>query len=151
MNATTQAISPELASKIASLAVLFRREFSGSTVDLCPWVDDEETQSALDPYSIDLSFYLPKQIGNLSCRCILIEVHFSEDLLLPYCQLQTIEAYGYTCTQQEWQFSTDDWRFVGSSIPNIESQVRFSKLVSCISELFAHPNQVKLLDRDALG
>ncbi|MEM9541882.1 MAG: hypothetical protein AAGA60_20595 [Cyanobacteria bacterium P01_E01_bin.42] len=148
MNATTQAITPELASKIASLAVLFRREYFGSTVDLCPWMDEDETQSQLDPYSIDLSFYLPKYIGNLACRCILIEVHFSEDLLLPYCQLETIKAFGYTRKQREWKFSTEDWMFVGSS-PNIEQQVRFSRLVSNISALFAHPNQVKVLDRDS--
>ena len=71
MNATSQAITPELASKIAHLAFLFRAEFSGSTVDLSPWLTDEQTQSQLDPHSIDLSFYLPQNLRVLACQCVL--------------------------------------------------------------------------------
>ncbi|NER85209.1 MAG: hypothetical protein F6K42_38045 [Leptolyngbya sp. SIO1D8] len=60
MNATSQAITPELSIKIAHLAVLFRAQFPDSQIDLNPWLTDSKTQSQLDPYSIDLSFYLPK-------------------------------------------------------------------------------------------
>ncbi|NEQ83285.1 MAG: hypothetical protein F6K26_24675 [Moorea sp. SIO2I5] len=142
MNATSQAITPELATKIAHLAVLLRAEFSGSTVDLSPWLTDEKTQYQLDPHSIDLSFYLPRDIEVLACECILMQVHFSESLLLPTCQLRTVEACAYICTEQQWQFSTEDWRFVGLSTPNIEDQARFNQLIDRIFELFKHPNQV---------
>ena len=146
MNVTSHAITPELASKIAHLAFLFRSEFSGSTVDLSPWLTDEETQSQLDPDSIDLSFYLPKYGGALACQCVLMQVHFSEDLLLPTCQLQTVHACGYMLTEQQWQFSTEDWTFVGLSTPNIEHQVQFKNLIHHIFELFKHPNQVKTFE-----
>ena len=142
MNATSQAITPELASKIAHLAVLFRSEFSGSTVDLSPWLPDETTQCQLDPHSIDLSFHLPRHIGLLACNCVLMQVHFSEGLSLPTCQLRTIEACGYIRTEQQWQFSTEDWTFVGLLTPKIEYQAQFKNLIDRIFELFKHPNQV---------
>ncbi|NER04640.1 MAG: hypothetical protein F6K17_19510 [Okeania sp. SIO3C4] len=142
MNATSQAITPKLASKIAHLAFLFRSEFSGSTVDLSPWLTDEETQSQLDPHSIDMSFYLPKHLGVLACQCVLIQVHFSENLLLPTSQLRTVHACGYMFTEQQWQFSTENWTFVGLATPKIEHQVQFKNLINRIFELFKHPNQV---------
>ncbi|MCL2934852.1 MAG: hypothetical protein MGG11_22160 [Trichodesmium sp. MAG_R03] len=142
MNATSQAITPELASKIAHLAFLFRSEFSGSTVDLSPWLTDEQTQSQLDPYSIDMSFYLPKHLKVLACQYVLMQVHFSEYLFLPTCQLQTIDVCGYMFTKQQWQFSTEDWTFVGLSTPKIKCQVQFKNLINHIFQLFKHPNQV---------
>ena len=142
MNASSQAITPELTSKIAHLAVLFRAEFPDSRVDLSPWLTDPKTQCQLDPYSIDLSFYLPRHNNVLACRCVLMQVHFSKDLLLPTCQLKAIRASGYHCTERQWQFSTADWAFEGIFIPEIEHQERFNCLINRIFKLFKHPNQV---------
>ncbi len=144
MNASSQAITPELASKIAHLALLFRAEFSGSTIDLSPWLTDEETQSQLDPHSIDLNVYCPKYVGMLACQCVLVQVYFSENLLLPTCKLQSVYACGYMFTEEQWQFSTQDWTFVGLSTPQIEYQVKFKNLINRIFELFKHPNQVNI-------
>lgn len=142
MNATSQAVTPELASKIAHLAVLFRAAFPDSQVDLSPWLTDAKTQSQLDPHSIDLSFYPPRRDGGLTCQCVFIQVHFSDNLLQSTCQLSMIKAHGYICTEQQWQFSTQDWAFTGLSTPKFEHQERFNRLIGQIFELFRHPDQV---------
>lgn len=144
MNAISQAITPELSIKIAHLAVLFRAEFPDSQIDLSPWLTDSKTQSQLDPYSIDLSFYLPKGCSVLACHCVFMQAHFSEDLLQPTCRLNTIQAVGYRCTERQWQFSTEDWTFVGLSIPENEHQERFKHLIHRILEFFQYPNQVNI-------
>ncbi|MBE9101666.1 hypothetical protein [Vacuolonema iberomarrocanum] len=74
-----------------------------------------------------------------------MQVNFSEDLLLPTCQLQTIQARGYSghiCTEQKWQFSTEDWTFAGLSTPATEHQERFKSLVNRIFSLFKQSDQV---------
>lgn len=144
MNAVSHAITLELTSKIAHLAILFRAEFPNATVDLSPWLTDQGTQSYLDPNSIDLSFFFPKRNIGLECQCVLMLVHFSEELLLPTCQLSTIEASGFDQQQQQWQFSTADGEFTGLILPSREHQCRFKHLVNRIFELFQCPNRVNI-------
>lgn len=141
MNAVSQAITPELTSKIAHIAVLFRAEFPDSQIDLSPWLTDQKTQDQLDPYSIDLSFYLPPGNWLLACHCVFMQVHFSEALLLPTCQLSGILATGYKCTEPQWQFSTEDRVFAGLSVPVWESQEQFKRVVDGITKLFEHLTQ----------
>ncbi len=75
MNAESQAITLEITSKIAYLAVLFRAEFPRVEADLQPWLTDAYTQDQLDPHSIDLSFFFPSAVQSwdvAACcyRCI---------------------------------------------------------------------------------
>ena len=77
----SQALTPELASKIDYLAVLFRAEFCDARVDLNPWLIDAETQRQLDPHSIDLSFHFSRGNVGLACACVLMQIRFSERLL----------------------------------------------------------------------
>ena len=143
MNAVSQAITPELASKIAYLAVLFRAEFCDARVDLSPWLTDTETQRQLDLHSIDLSFHFLTGNLGLACDCVLMQIHFSEGLLKPTCQLLAVETHGYRRTQQQWQFSTASRGFEGKYLPEQEYQARFRKLVHQIVKLFEFPNQVR--------
>ncbi|MEO0986525.1 MAG: hypothetical protein AAFY20_13360 [Cyanobacteria bacterium J06639_14] len=144
MNAVSQAITPDLTIKIANLAVLFRAEFPDVQIDLSPWLTDAKTQDQLNPYSIDLSFFLPEHGDILACQCVLMQVHFSDDLLQPTCRLSTIQVDGYNCTQRQWQFSTEDWTFAGVSVPDNDHQKRFKYLINRILELFQYPNQVNI-------
>ncbi|NER79556.1 MAG: hypothetical protein F6K42_08225 [Leptolyngbya sp. SIO1D8] len=80
----------------------------------------------------------------LACQCVLMQVHFSEDLLQPTCRLNTIKADGYCCTERQWQFSTEDWTFEGVSIPKNEHQERFKHLIHRVFEFFQYPNQVNI-------
>ncbi|MEM1280433.1 MAG: hypothetical protein AAGG53_10540 [Cyanobacteria bacterium P01_H01_bin.152] len=143
MNAASQAVTVELTSKIAHLAVLFRAEFSDVQVDLSPWLTDTKTQRQLDPHSIDLSFFFPKYHVGLACSCILLQVRFSEGLLQPTCQLTHIEANGYNHVEPQWAFSTASGCFTGDCLPLTEYQARFRTLASRIFQLFKYPNQVR--------
>lgn len=143
MNATNQAITPELVSKIAHIAVLFRAEFCNAWIDLKPWLTDAETQRQLDPHSIDLSFHFSDGHIGFACGCVLMQVRFSEGLLRPTCQLAAIEANGYDRAELQWEFSTVSGRFVGKCLPDQEYQSRFKRLVHSITRLFEFPNQVK--------
>lgn len=139
MNATSQAVTIEVTTKIAHLAVLFRAEFPNARVDLKPWLADYKTQCQLDPHSIDLNFYFPKRQAGLNCSCVLMQVHFSKGLLLPTCQLSTIEACAFAFTEPQWQFSTQDWQFTGHGLPDDENQERFQYLINRVLELFHSP------------
>ena len=139
MNAASQAITLELTSKIAHLAVLFRAEFPDARVDLSPWLTDSKTQGQLDPHSIDLSFYFLRLNIGLECQYVLLQVHFSEEPLLPTRQLSVIKASGYKGTEQHWQFSTEAGEFSGIFPPDREHQARFKHLISRVFELFKCP------------
>jgi len=154
MNAASHAITVDLTSKIAHLAVLIRATFVDVQVDLSPWLTDTKTQRQLDPHSIDLSFYFPKRHVGMECRCILLQVGFSEGLLQPYCQLTHIEANGYDHTDLQWMFSTRKGRFSGPCPPNPKYQTRFQEMVNQIFQLFGQPNQVRMYSdygREGLG
>jgi hypothetical protein len=140
MNADSQAITLEITSKIAHLAVLFRAEFPQAEIDLQPWLTDACTQAQLDPHSIDLSFFFPQRRSELGCRCLLLQVHFSEALTSPTSQLLGIEANGFdSARNQQWQFSTIDLQFTGDSLPSCDQQDRFIRLSRRILQLFKRP------------
>ena len=139
-NAASQASTLEITSKIAHIAVLFRAEFPDAGVDLNPWLTDQQTQRLLDPNSIDLSFYFPKGNVGLGCACVLMQVRFSENLQLPTRRLIKIEANGFDCGKQQWQFSTEDRKFAGVSPPDTERQSRFRHLIDRIFLLFKRSN-----------
>ena len=143
MNAASHAVTVELTSKIAHLAVLFRAEFAEVRVDLNPWLTDTNTQRQLDPHSIDLSFFFPRRHRGLACNCILLKVGFSEGLLRPTCQLTHVEADGYAHLNPQWSFSTSSGKFTGECLPMPEYQTRFRTVIDQIWRLFEYPNQVR--------
>ncbi|NEQ46690.1 MAG: hypothetical protein F6K00_25345 [Leptolyngbya sp. SIOISBB] len=142
MNAASHAVTAELTSKIAHLAVLFRAEFADVRVDLNPWLTDAKTQRQLDPHSIDLSFFFPKRHLGMTCNCILLRVRFSEGLLQPTCKLTHVEADGYNHVDPQWSFSTSNGQFTGECPPLPEYQARFRTVINRILLLFEYPNQV---------
>ena len=143
MNATSHAVTVELTSKIAQLAVLLRAEFVDVRVDLTPWLTDTKTQQQLDPHSIDLSFFFPKHHVGLACNCILLKVRFSEGLLQPTCKLTSVEADGYRHVEPQWIFSTESGQFTGINVPLEEYQGRLRNVIGQIFRLFEYPNQVR--------
>lgn len=141
MNASAQAVSISLTHKIANAAVMFRAEFPSAVPDLNPWLVDDITQQPMQPSSIDLSFVSQNTSGLLNCRCILLQVLFSDELLKPNCQLIGIDASGYDQQGQCWKLSTDtNWRFDGRKIPKDDYQhKRFIHLLEQILTLFQYP------------
>ena len=140
MNAAKQAKSIELISKIASLEVIFKTEFSEAIADFKPWSSDSTTQNLADPNSIDISFSFPGQHSGFHCQCILIQVRFSEALLAPNCRMIGIEAYGYNHQSQQWRFSSiGDWEFEGTYQPISFCQEKFRRFARQVFILFKHP------------
>ena len=105
MNAAEQVTSPEVASKLAAMVNLFKAYFPNVNANLQPWTNDPETQSLVDPDSIDLGFNLPA--GNT-----LFQLRFQQTRLIG------IEAicFGLFGTQR-WRFSTVGWNFLGTTLP----------------------------------
>ncbi|MEM6839334.1 MAG: hypothetical protein AAF609_21130 [Cyanobacteria bacterium P01_C01_bin.120] len=80
----------------------------------------------------------------MTCRCILLQIRFSEGLLQPNCYLTHIEASAYDCTEPQWTFSTITDTFMGLYQPSTEYQARFRQIMQQIFELFKHPNCLKV-------
>lgn len=141
MNASAQALSISLTRKIANVAVMFKAEFPSVVPDLSPWLTDDITRQQMKPSSIDLSFALPHKAELLNCRCILLQILFSDALLEPTCRFIGIEASGHDHQGQCWTFSTEvDWQFEGRKIPQNQNQrKRFTHLLQQILTLFSYP------------
>ena len=141
MNASAQALSIRLTRKIANVAVMVRAEFPSAIPDLSPWLTEDITRQQLSPSSIDLSFASVRESDLLDCRCILLQILFSDTLLEPSCHLVGIEASGHDYQGKCWTFSTQtDWQFKGSRIPkDPDRQTRFIHLLKQILTLFSYP------------
>lgn len=68
MNASIQALSISLVSKIAHIPVIIQTEFPSAVVDFSPWLTDETTQQKFDPTSIDLGLTSMTPMGGFSVR-----------------------------------------------------------------------------------
>ncbi|MBE9215236.1 hypothetical protein IQ247_21650 [Plectonema cf. radiosum LEGE 06105] len=140
MNAAKQIKSIELLSKIATLEVIFKTEFTQGIADFNPWLSDTITEEITDPNSIDISFSFPGEDFGFNSRCILIQIRFSETLLAPNCRIIGIEALGYNHQRQQWRFSTiGDWQFEGVNQPISFCQEKFRRFARQIFILFKHP------------
>ena len=141
MNASAQALSISLMRKIANVAVMFRAEFPSALPDLSPWLTDDITRQQMSPSSIDLSFAFPQGSNLLNCRCVLVEILFSDALLEPTCHLIGIKASGHDHQGQCWTLSIKtDWQFAGSKPPqDLHQRKRFTYLLQQILTLFNYP------------
>ena len=144
MNASAQALSISLTRKIANVAVMFRAEFPSAVPDLSPWLTDDITRQQMKPSSIDLSFAASQTSSLLNCRCILLQIIFSDALLEPTCRLIGIEASGHDHQGQCWKFSTTaDWQFEGRKLPQDSHQEkRFVSMLRQILTLFNYPTAI---------
>ncbi|MEM6256074.1 MAG: hypothetical protein AAF821_24440 [Cyanobacteria bacterium P01_D01_bin.156] len=142
MNASAQALSISLTRKIANVAVMFRAEFPSAIPDLSPWLTDDFSHQEMKPESIDLSFTSLKPSGLLDCRCILVQILFSEPLLQPGCRLVGIAASGHDHQGQCWNLSSakSEWQFAGIHAPqDLHQRERFVHLLQQILNLFNYP------------
>ena len=143
MNASVQALSVSLVSKIAHIPAIIQTEFPSAVVDFSPWITDESTQQRFDPNSIDLGFSFPRWHPDLNCSCILLQIGFSEKLLEPACRLVGVEATGHDNQGQYWRFSSlHNWQFEGDCLPCDVSQQQLKYIFGKIYTLFGYPAQL---------
>ena len=141
MNASAQDLSNSLTRKIANVAVMFRAEFPVSVPDLSPWLTDDITRQQIQHSSIDLSFVSRQTSNLLNCRCVFLQILFSDVLLEPTCRFIGIEASGHDQQGKCWTFSTvTNWQFEGRHVPEDPNQKkRFIHLLRQILTLFNYP------------
>lgn len=131
MNATEQAKSIELVTKIAAIASLFKQQFSLAKVDLSPWANDSCTRELVDPESIDISFNFPGVNKNITSRSVLLQIRFHEGKLIG------IESSGFGYQGKQWNHSTvDNWEFVGDFPPSAVFAAKLKQVYLKIFELF---------------
>jgi len=137
MNASAQAQSISIVSKIANVSTIVNAQFPTGLVDFSPWLLDEQVQEQFDPGSIDISFSFPEWQPQLSCSCMLLQIYFFEKLQSPDRSLNRIKLTGHDYRGQHWRFSTHaDWQFSGLGIPSQQQQQQLKFVVSQLHTLF---------------
>ncbi|MEO0645181.1 MAG: hypothetical protein AAFZ17_03335 [Cyanobacteria bacterium J06650_10] len=134
MNASAQALSIEMVSKIASISTIVQTQFPSVLVDFSPWVLSEQTQKQYDPDSIDLAFSFPTWQPHLSCSCILLQIYFVGKVQTPKRSLRKIKITGHDYRGQHWQLSTHaNCQFSG---PHVPSPIKQQQIKAVINQLF---------------
>ncbi len=118
MNATEQAKTVEVTTKIATIVNLFKAKYPSARSDLKPWLNNPDTRKLLDPDSIDVSFHFPGVSWRLKVRSILFQIRLYEDPVDGDLRAIGIEASGHDYRGERWRFSTvDNWQFLGDTMP----------------------------------
>jgi len=127
VNAAEQAVTVELASKIAAIVNRFKTEFPDARADLKPWMNDPDTQELVDPDSIDVGFHFPGRSRRFQSRSILVQIRFYGDDQTQERRAIGLELAGFDHQGKQWHFSTiNQWEFEGNCypIPEIQEQLR---------------------------
>jgi len=138
VNAAEQATSIEFASKIATVVRLFKTEFPDLRVDLKPWTSDRDTQSMVDPDSVDLGFHFPGMSRLFHCRSLLMQIRFHDDPETHQKRVIGIEIGGYDHRGKQWTFSTiHQWTFDGSMVPETAVGDRLKRCCRQVFDVFS--------------
>ncbi|MBF2075634.1 MAG: hypothetical protein IGS50_17985 [Synechococcales cyanobacterium C42_A2020_086] len=139
MNASEQATTIDLVSKIAAVVNLMRSEFPDLAVDFSPWLNNSETRKFDDPNSIDFGFHFPGHSFSCQSRSILMQIRLpaaGED------QSVAVELSGHCYTGQQWRYSTQGIEeFWGIAPPLSQTQLRFKQICQQVIGLFDPANQ----------
>jgi hypothetical protein len=137
VNASEQAKSFEVASKIAAIVNQFKADFPDIRADLKPWANDRDTRELVDPDSIDIGFHFPGVSRRFQCRSLLVQIRFHADPLTNTYRIIGIEIGGFDHRGKQWQFSTiEQWRFEGETAPISEVEETLKRVCRNIFELF---------------
>lgn len=137
MNASEQAKTLDITSKIAATVNLFKATFPDAKADLKPWKNDYDTLSTVDPDSIDIGFHFPGWSRRLQSRSLLVQIRFYHDTIEQQHKLIGIEVLGFNHQGQVWKLSTiADWELEGSYPPVPEIAAKLKSFCRQVFELF---------------
>jgi len=137
MNASAQALSVNIVSKIANISTIVQEQLPPAIVDFSPWILSEQEQKQFDPDSIDIAFSFSTWQPPLSCGCLLLQVYFSGDIQSPARTLRKIKLTGHDHNGQHWRFSTHaNCQFSGSCMPSPDGQQQLKTVVGQLHTLF---------------
>jgi len=137
VNASQQATSIEVASKIAAVVNLFKSEFADARADLKPWQNDPDTKELVDPDSIDIGFHFPGWSRRFQCRSMLVQIRFYQDPVESSRRAIGMEIAGFNHQGLAWRFSTvENWSIVGEYQPVPEVGEKLKRFCRQVFELF---------------
>ena len=114
MNASAIVGNFDIANKIASTAVLFRKYFPEAKVNFSPW--DNPADNICD--SIDFAFQFPGWRPNLECRAILLQLSIDNSLDNRDPKLLGIIMKGIMIPKESWRVATvGKWEMTGTHLP----------------------------------
>ncbi len=138
MNASEQALSLNVATKIASVVTLFRSEFPDAKPDLRPWCNDPDTREWMDPNSIDIGFHLPGWSPRFQSRSMLVQIRFFTDPAENRQRFIGLETAGFNHQGEAWRLSTiAQWQLVGNYEPAQDVCERLRRFSERVFELFS--------------
>ncbi len=115
MNASSIVRNFDIANKIASTAVLFRKYFPEAKVNFSPW-NNNHTDNTRD--SIDFAFQFPGWRPNLECRAILLQLSIDNGLENSDPKLLGIIMKGILIPKERWRVATvGKWEMTGTHLP----------------------------------
>ncbi len=119
MNASSNVRNIEIANKIASTAVLFRKYFPDASVNFSPW---ENSNKDYMEDTIDFAFHFPGWNPLIECRAILLQLRIeNDDNRVP--RLLGIIMRGMIVPSERWRVATvGEWEMTGTHLPQKEQK-----------------------------
>ena len=115
MNASSIVRNFDIANKIASTAVLFRKYFPDAKVNFSPW-DNSKENNICD--TIDFSFNFPGWSPSLECRAILLQLSIENNVANKDLKLQGVIMKGILIPKERWRVATvGKWEMTGTHLP----------------------------------
>ena len=115
MNASSIVRNFDIANKIASTAVLFRKYFPEAKVNFSPW-DNTKDNNICD--TIDFSFHSPGWSPNLECRAIFLQLNIENNIESEDPKLLGITMKGILIPKERWRVATiGEWEMTGTHLP----------------------------------
>ena len=115
MNASSIVSNFDIANKIASTAVLFRKYFPDAKVNFSPW-DKCNDNKICD--TIDFSFQFPGWSPSLECMAILLQLSIEDNHVNEDPKLLGVMMRGILIPKERWRVATvGKWEMTGSHLP----------------------------------
>ncbi len=142
MNAAEQAVSVQMASKLAAIVHLFKQCNPDLRADLQPWADDPHTRDLVDPDSIDMGFHLPGWSRRWQARSLLLQIRLYSDPDTPQRRAIGLDIVGFSYISEQWRFSSiGGGVFSGHNLPLPELQEQIRHLSQQILDLLNYSGE----------
>ena len=135
MNASSNVINVEIANKVASTAVLFRKYFPDASVNFSPW-DNTNDQEKLD--TLDFAFHFPGWSPLIECRAVLLQLRIENNSNNAVPKLLGIVMRGTLIPFERWRFATvGEWEMTGTHLPQKEQKDNLLLVCKELYKLFS--------------
>tara|TARA_Y100001968_G_C19049126_1_gene568264 strand:+ start:29 stop:460 length:432 start_codon:yes stop_codon:yes gene_type:complete len=115
MNASSNIFNVEIANKVASTAVLFRKYFPEASVNFSPW-DNLKDKDKLD--TIDFAFHFPGWSPLIECRAVILQLRIENQSQHKVPKLLGIIMRGMIIPCERWRVATiGEWEMTGTHLP----------------------------------